>query len=168
MSDQHINDPPEPPVPPVRRSWLSGRWGLLLVASLALNLFIGGLVLGRLIHPPGPPPPAPSAMLSGPGGAFDGLDGSYRDKAVRRLKDRSGELRGHFQGLREAREAVSRAMLAEPFDRAGLEEAFAGLRAVSEQTQAALHGLLVDAAEDMPAKERGSLLRGISRRYGHD
>lgn len=145
--------------------------GLALVLSLAINLFIGGMVIGRLLHPPRHPdrPPAPSAMLEGPGGVFEGLGGATRNRVFGRMKADSSQLRGSFDDLQTARETVGAAMVAEPFDRAALEAAFAGLRTSSKEAQATLHGLLVDAAAEMSVEERSALLRRMSRRgRGHD
>ena len=169
MTETETPQSAPPEKPQENKSWFARRMGLILVLSLAVNLFFVGLVAGRILSPHGGPPPfVPTAMFGGPGGAYEGLGVDYRNRAFRKLEDRSGELRGQFSSLREAREAVTEAMLAEPFDRDRLAEAFAELRAASEQTQASLHELLADTAEGLPAEERQSLLRGLSRRHGRD
>ncbi|MEM1401171.1 MAG: periplasmic heavy metal sensor [Pseudomonadota bacterium] len=168
MTDHQTNpesgpDIPDPgPANVPRRRWLFG----LLAVSIAINLFFAGLVAGRLVGgrdglPPGPPP-----LVQGPGRVFEGLGIDYRGRALRHLEGKSGELRAHTKDLMAARRAVAEALVAEPFDREALDEAFAMLRAVSETTQAALHGVIADAAGDLPAEERGVLLRGFGGHRG--
>lgn len=150
------------------RRWFGrGFWGLLLIVSLGFNLFFGGLILGRFVgayggHSLGPPP-----LVRGPGAAFDGLGGEHRKRAYRHLDDRTGELRERSKELAEARRAVGQALVSEPFDKEALEQAFANLRMASDATQTALHTVIVNAAEGLPAKERSALLKGISGRGSH-
>lgn len=172
MSDtENTNPAPDPPPTPKKspvRKWFGrGFWGLILIVSLGANLFFGGLVLGRLAgayggHLPGPPP-----LVRGPGDAFDGLGGEHRKRAWRHLDDRTGELQEKSKTLANARGAVAEALVADPFDKAALEQAFADLRAASGATQLALHTVIINAAEGMPADERDRLLKGISGRRGH-
>ncbi len=172
MSDtQNTNPVPEPPPTAGKsssRRWLGrGIWGLILIVSLGANLFFGGLVLGRLAGAYGGGPPGPPPLLRGPGDAFDGLGDEHRKKAWRHLDDRTGELRERSKALMSARGAVAEALVAEPFDKAVLEQAFADLREASDATQSALHTIIVNAAEGLPADERGRLLKGISGRRPH-
>jgi len=150
------------------RRWLGkGFWGLLLILSLGFNLFFGGLVLGRLAGAYGGYPPGPPPLVRGPGDAFDGLGGEHRKRAYRHLDDRTGELRERSKELASARRAVGKALVSEPFDKAALEQAFAELRTASDATQSALHTVIINAAEGLPAEERSALLKGISGRGSH-
>ena len=98
---------------------------------------------------------------------FDGLGGEHRKRAYRHLDDRSGELKERSKELANARRAVGQALVSEPFDRVALEQAFAELRTASDAAQSALHAVIINAAEGLPADERSALLRGISGRGSH-
>ena len=146
---------------PPRRKLFIG----LFVLSLVANLFLAGAVAGHFVGGrdgrQGPPP-----LMRGPGQLLEGLGGDHRSRALRHLDDRSSELRGYGRELSDARRAVADALVADPFDRDALEQAFATLRSVSETTQEALHAVITEAAVDLPADERGRLLRGIIGRRG--
>lgn len=172
MSDTQNSNPASEPPPTTGKSsarkWFGrGFWGLVLIVSLGANLFFGGLVLGRLAGAYGGYHSGPPPLVRGPGEAFDGLGDEHRKRAWRHLDDRTGELKERSKALARARGAVAEALVAEPFDKAALEQAFADLRAASDATQTALHTVIVNAAEGLPAGERSRLLKGISGRRPH-
>ena len=147
---------------------------LVLFASLAANVFVGGIAVGRQLADPardgawrwdrgrygraaeGVPPIV--ARMAG------SLEPTLRDRflgAVEAHRERMSEARGL---VRAARRDIRSAMTAEPFDRSRLESAFAALRAANQGVQGALHGALADAIEPLPADARERLTHFRKRR----
>jgi len=147
----------------------AAKWVLAaLVASLGVNLFVGGMVLGGRFHHPPP-------------GTFFQSEGRERGEAGRGmsafLMDRMAgalprEARGEFRravgehraamaeadkNFRETRDKLRAAMAAEPFDRAALDAAFAEMRTRMGESQAAMHAALTDAAARLSPEARKRL-----------
>jgi Spy/CpxP family protein refolding chaperone len=95
-------------------------------------------------------------------------EGLGDDPEVAAVLERNRErVREQRQATRAARAAVRDALLAEPFDRAALERAFAGLREQRAQAQAAAHATVVELAEKLGPEQRRKLARrGRGRRGG--
>ena len=140
-----------------RTRWLI----LLLLASLGVNLFIGGLAIGRWVDHgwdgPGEParftsPPPPD----GPGPRWlrrmvgeDGID------TVRTVWKRH---EGIIDPLRReadaSRNAVTDALSAEPFSRDAYEEALTRMRSAMEALQTAVHAAITDVVTEMTPEQR--------------
>ncbi|MEQ8817799.1 MAG: periplasmic heavy metal sensor [Thalassobaculum sp.] len=94
---------------------------LLLFASLALNLFLGGLMAGRLLdHPPphGPRPHMERAEREGaaPGWMRRALGPEAGPMLDETWRSRAAEIEPIREALDRSRDAVGAAMEAEPFD----------------------------------------------------
>jgi Spy/CpxP family protein refolding chaperone len=120
-----------------------------LLVSLGANLFLGGMMAGRLLH----------RGFGGPhmerlGGAgqvnwivkriAEDLPESQRDAFRDAMGTRKDQLVAMGKELRDAREAVKAAIEARPFDRAAYDNATATMG----QRQAAFGGELADAVGD--------------------
>lgn len=152
---------------------------LLLAASLAVNLFFGGLYFGRALfgerhHR--------SEHHGGRGDAYTlrlelralhaalGEDGRL---ALREsMRANRADLGPKFEAIRANRDAVTALLVAEPLDRVALEAAFAGLNASLVDLQQPLQDIIVGAAEQMTAAERARMAQAledmradINRRY---
>ncbi|MGD8863885.1 MAG: periplasmic heavy metal sensor [Myxococcales bacterium] len=133
---------------------------------------------------PGPHRPGmggPPLGRRGPGAA-DGGAGVAAGRVLRHAERMSDDpkvaavleanrerVRAQRQATRAARRAVHDALLAEPFDRAALERAFAELREQRAQAQAAAHATVVELADKLGPEERRKLARrgrGDGRRRG--
>jgi uncharacterized membrane protein len=130
--------------------------GLALALSVAVNLLVGGALLGRLFRgPPGPPPMA---------WALKDLDPALRESLRPRLRERLADAQPARRELRLSLRALGEALRQEPMDRAGASRALAGLRASGSRYQAVLHESLLDILAELPAERReaavGALLRG--------
>lgn len=136
---------------------------LVLFGSLAVNLFLGGIMVGRWMepHPPGPhhrppgpgerPPREPGAPPSwlqralGPAGA-DALDETWRRHApaIEPLREE----------LRRSREAVTEALEAEPFDAKAYAAALGDMQARTARMFDAIHAAMVEVATNLTPEQR--------------
>lgn len=145
-----------------RRPWLFA----LLVVSLGLNLFLGGLMLGRWFS--GPPMMRQMAMHGerGPGGEpgrflmqrmAASLPAEHRpvfEAAIEKHRDRITQAATQ---AREARDTARDALNKEPFDRAALERAFEAVRSRNDALQQEIQAAIADAAANLPPDARQRL-----------
>lgn len=141
---------------------------VLLVVSLAANVFLGGFVAGRFV---GGPPHHPH-MMPLPGDL--GGRGGFRELAALSPEEREAfravfkdKRRMIHDGVREAaklRTAFGDALAADPWDRAKAETALADLTAAEGARQSALSKLLIDAFEGLPADKRKALVEEATKR----
>ncbi len=148
---------------------LARRLAIALVASLAINLFLGGMATSRwLFHaPPGAHDDA------GPDGighfnrraAHKALDPDTRRRVEAVWRDRIDDIRPRIRAARKARHDVMRELMAEPIDATALEAAYAALRARTDEAQTAVHGVLAEVAQMLPPDQRRRFFRaGLKRR----
>lgn len=115
--------------------------GAALAASVVLNLFLAGVVSGRI----------------GAHRAFDsvgGFDPELRAVVAEELRATRGEARAAFQALRAARRAAVEALRAEPLDLAAAQARLAETRAATAQAQAVAHAAVLRAMADAPVALR--------------
>ncbi|WP_028794835.1 periplasmic heavy metal sensor [Thalassobaculum salexigens] len=140
-----------------RTRWLI----LLLLASLGVNLFIGGLAIGRWVdhgwggrggpgHFAGPPPP------DGPGPRWlrrmVGEDGIDTVRTVwQRHETTIDPLRRDADA---ARSAVADTLSADPFVRADYEAALGRMRAARDRMETAVHAAITDVVTSMTPEQR--------------
>lgn len=133
---------------------------LLLVASLMINVFCVGALVSHWIRPQPPmempfgPPmkdrlPPPAVELF---------------RALRKVP--YGPLGEAMAAAREARSAVHAAMLAEPFDKAALLQAFDALREAESELARRAQQRIAELASQLTAEERADLARFRAGRMG--
>lgn len=142
-----------------RRRWGWGR--IALVASLAVNLLIAGLVVGAFLH--GPPDrvgrPQPRDLGFGP--FVDALPREDHRAMLQAMSREEGSFRERRMALRRDFEALLSALRAEPYDQAVVdqlvnsqqEEVFESLRLGRD--------LLLERIADMDAAERAAYARAL-------
>jgi hypothetical protein len=123
------------------RRWISILGGVLIV-SLALNLFLVGVIAGRGV---------------GQGGGFDLTPRKLKiaiERVTRVLPDadaalltdrfeaQRAELTQRFLALQDARRAVGAALKAEPYDASTFDAAYAVMQERSQELQASIHAVL--------------------------
>jgi uncharacterized membrane protein len=143
---------------------------VLLILSLAANVFLGGFVAGRFV---GGPPHHPHLMPM-PGdlsarGAFRDLEAltpEERDAFRAVFKQKRGEFRKTMHDVFTLRTAFGEALAADPWDRARVEKALADLTAAEGARQTAVSMLLIDAFETLPAEKRKALVEEASKHPG--
>lgn len=136
---------------------------ILLIVSLGLNLFLGGLMAGRWFS--GPHHRPPMAAERGPSGepnrilqrmaasvppehrgAFEAAVATHRDRIVQFASQ-----------SREAREQVREVLRKEPFDRAALDRAFENVRVHNMALQSEIQNAIADGAAALPPDARQRL-----------
>jgi len=144
------------------RVFLTGRWvGWALLASLAVNLFLGGLIGMRAWHERG----GPGIGRLGPMGPVVGaLPASGRDKVRAAMKARDAELRQHGREFRRARAEAERLLAAEPYDQARAEAAFAEARLRADALASVVQGALIEAGTRLSTDERKALRDRMTER----
>jgi len=140
----------------VIRTLTGARWrSLVLVISLAMNLFFGGLMVAR--HAFGPPR-GPDAMLARLiGDLSSGL--SERDRAtLRRIFDaHEAEIKERSAKAVGARASVRTAIGAEPFDPAVLTATLEDANARDTVMRRAIKRMLLEAAIEVSPEGRRKL-----------
>lgn len=125
---------------------------IALVVSLAVNLFGGGVWLGRELRPLSPSPPA----LAGQGmpALLAGIPPEARRLVRQQISANRPEVRERLRDLREARGAAFAVAREPEADRVALEAALARLRQRTEAAQALVHRFLIEALLAVPGDER--------------
>ena len=137
---------------------LAKRLSIVLAISVAVNLLLGGIMLGRAFrHRHQPPfdvgePPGMHAER-------DRRKGPLRDL----FREHGDALREKRRSMGDARRTAREALEAEPFDRAALERALEGLRKETVASQEIMHRAIVEAAATGPPEERKKLGRALER-----
>ncbi|MBL8700379.1 MAG: periplasmic heavy metal sensor [Alphaproteobacteria bacterium] len=150
------------------------RWSAIaLLASLATNLFLAGLLVGDWLRPRdvGPPRSLPRAADAPPNGgtgetlirgivqrALAAIPADQRGAVERRLAGHRLEIQRASRELRAARERVRDAFLAEPIDRPALERAYAEQRERNLALQAATQNAVLEAMADLPLETRRAVV----------
>ena len=135
---------------------LAKRLSIALAISVAVNLLIAGIFVGRAFHRRPPPPEHDkSALHRESDGRRAPLRGLYREHG--------DELRDKRRAIGEARRTARAALEAEPFDRAALERALEALRKETGASQEIMHKAIVEAASKGSPEERKKLGFAIDR-----
>jgi uncharacterized membrane protein len=144
------------------RRWITVL-GAAFVVSLALNLFLGGVIVGHRVNQ---------------GGASGLLDGQATPanlklrmervlsvlpendaKLVRGLFDaQHADIMERFRALQESRKAIGAALKAQPFDPAAFTTAYETMQARSQELQAAIQGVIKAAIPQLSAEGRAAIL----------
>ncbi len=112
-----------------RRRWVA----VALFASIALNLFFAGLLVGRPMfggpdHARGAGGPPATNMMPSPRMFISILGPQEGRKVLRELRSEVPDLRQKFKAIRVQHTAVVEAMRAEPYDPQALADAFEAVR----------------------------------------
>lgn len=138
----------------------NSKWrNLVLIISLALNLLIAGVVIGRLMDGGGPP----GMHLRW---AISELDAPAQEKLGASMRDHFKETRPLRKTLRQAQRRLSDAVSLEPFDHAATAEAFADVRAASQALQISMHENMLENLSQLDTKERQQVFQAFIRQSG--
>ncbi len=139
---------------------------ILLVASLAANVFLGGFVAGKHWGP------QHGGMRHERGGGpvprdLDSLSPEGREAFRAAFRSEKADMRAAHEELRGLRKAFGETLAAEPFDRAKCEAALAALHAAEAEKQTALMTRLLDAFEKLSPADRKALAEAHAIRIEH-
>jgi len=135
---------------------LAKRLSIALAVSIALNLLLAGVFVGRALYRRPPPPERETPAFRG---EHDGRRAPLRGL----MREHGDELREKRRAILDARRKAQAALEAEPFDRAGLEGALEGLRKETVASQEIVHRAIVNAASKGSPEERTKLGRALER-----
>ena len=122
MDEQKNNTAPEP-----ARARLKGWVKAVFIASITLNLLVGGVILGGVIrHDRHPPRTVVSDISMGP--FTQALSNEDRQARRRAAQAESTGVRAMRQAAREADAQLLAALRAEPWDEAAVQDVLAGQR----------------------------------------
>ncbi|MCE7997431.1 MAG: periplasmic heavy metal sensor [Rhodobiaceae bacterium] len=144
---------------PVRK-WL----GPALLVSLVINLFLVAAITAGIVRnmdrdrrghasPLGLPHHVVARQLSG----------EEREKLKAAMRENRSELRPLFRDMRQAREALSVAIAADPFDPDAAKAAFAELRTGMDAIATQSQDILVQAFADLSPESRDKIAKAIRR-----
>ncbi|MSP49767.1 MAG: periplasmic heavy metal sensor [Alphaproteobacteria bacterium] len=138
--------------------FLGGRWvGWALIASLALNLFLAGVVGVRYWREHW----QPERAMMGPMGRIAG-SGRAKVKAV--MDARQQEIREHSREFRQARGDAMQALAAEPFDKARVDAAFIEARRRANAMSETMQSAMIEASAQLTAEERKAFRERLAER----
>jgi uncharacterized membrane protein len=153
---------------------VSNKWVVIaLTASLAVNVFLAGLFVGRQMA--GPPPPLARFVMRErerptpwrPGDPdlppfikriADAMAPQYRAILIQAMDQHRADLTAAGLAFRDARMKMRQILMANDFDRPAAEAAMAELRDKETAFHAALQSALLDAAAQLPVQGRRQLV----------
>ena len=144
---------------------------IILFASLAANVFLGGYLAGRWTGGPKDPggahdrPPPPSRGGDAGIGAVIAADPALREKIRAEVRQRRPAMRRGFREQRALQTELAEALSAEPFDRARIEAAFEAMSSASLARNKERFSIMLDVLEDLPADERAALVETMRERW---
>jgi len=138
--------------------WLIGG----LIASLALNLLLVGMVIGRLSGF-GPPPGMGPDPTAGFFRVLGFLSDERRAAITPELREKMGKVMPMLRKLRHDQHDVFAALTAEPFDASALAQTLADLRTNLTMAQVASHQSFVEMAKSLTPDERRALANALRR-----
>lgn len=145
----------------MRSKWLI----VALVASIAVNLGLGGFLIGRMTMPW--PVPATLDPSLGMFRVLRELPEPRREALRPLVHEHFRSLRGDLRRMRVAQQRINAALDTQPFDAEALADALTGFRQALMDSQQANHRVLVRIAGDMTPEERALLHEAMSRPHGH-
>jgi uncharacterized membrane protein len=141
---------------------------IALFASVALNLFVigtvvGGLVIAHRLHAVGGPLARPGAAQLPLWAAADGLPPEHRQAYRALLRDQAMGVGRQVHEARMARRRAWEELNAEPFDAAGAAKHLSEARALEMQARGEVEQRIVQFAATLPQAERAELAAGLAR-----
>lgn len=146
--------------------------GLLFFASLAVNLFFGGLVVGRAMHRGAGPFQRDFTMAR----MMSALPDEARESMRQAMREHGGQIGERRRAMMEAGQDLPAIMQSEPFDAEAARKAFREQRAKQMELQEVMQEAMITAMSRLSAEERRAFIefQGRDRRgfrgrggYGH-
>jgi len=146
-----------------RRARAHRRWRLIAIVSIAMNLFLAGLMAGGFLRKGRGDRPQLAARAFSMKGAGRALGPEVRPVVDEIREARQGERRAYFERLRTAANEATSALSAEPFDSKRLDAALAELRNAHVALQEQSHAGFRQLAERLTPAQRAALAEANAR-----
>ncbi len=146
---------------------------IVLAISLALNLLIAGMILGRALHPVAMPGTLPARMAPGPlsdlgFGPFGRALGGEDQRRIREaLAARAARLEGNRREMANDFRALISALKASPYDASRVEQLVDRLYARLREREEVGKALLLEHLARMDDAERARYARRLERLILH-
>jgi uncharacterized membrane protein len=139
---------------------------IVLLSSVALNLFLGGIVVGKYFssdkHFFRPPPmPRESRWI------LHALPDASREKVRPLIRAHRQQMKPQIRGMRAARREVHEQLTAKDFNVAALSEALTRLEQEKQKAGKMMQQLLIDIASQLNEEDRQRLSEATRRRPRH-
>jgi uncharacterized membrane protein len=143
-------------------AWLRSARGLatLLVVSVAANLFLGGVLAGRLTGQAGQESPTRRSIQA----MLAALPEDKRALVREEIRAVLPQVREQFAALQAARAALAGELVKTAPDAAALERGFAEVRSRGAAIQAAFQQAIARAAPSLTQEERRAMVQALARR----
>lgn len=138
----------------------------LLLSSLAVNVFLGGFVAGRILGASpdetadAPPVPGRGAFPRDPSRLSPEARAAFRAS----FEANRADLRSGRRGVLAARRELAETLSADEWDRAAVEAAMEKVRIAREAQSSAQNRMLIDAFEKLSVEERKAFVAAQSER----
>ncbi|MFS2318170.1 periplasmic heavy metal sensor [Maricaulis sp. D1M11] len=142
-------------------------WIIALMVSILVNGILGGYLINRATDDG--PRHVRMRGVDGGGGGFDlrrfvqALPEAERRRAIRRLRENLPENRELMDRMMAARQSVSEALRAEPFDADRVAAALGELRDVRAERERRVEAGLLDVLDGLDAETRADVLEAAGR-----
>ena len=139
---------------------------IALFASLALNLFAIGAVVGgfAIAHRLAPPPPPGGGMGQGPlWAAADSLPADQATTYRRLLREQTQGLSQQVRAARQARREAWLSLNTEPFNAATVTRSLVQARNLEMLARAGVEQTIVDFAAKLTPEQRAKLADGLAK-----
>lgn len=143
-------------------AWLRSARGLavLLIVSLGANLFLGGMLVGRVTGEAGQESQTRRSIQA----MLAPLPEAKRELVRKEIGTAMPQVREQFAALQKARIALAEEMVRPTPDSAALERAFAAVQAHTSAIGTELHQALARALPALTQGERRAVLEALARR----
>ena len=163
MTDEPVTDPRTPSSANGGRR--SRRWRWALVVSLALNLFLGGAMIGGWAAGVNRPPPPEAFDMSFQGIARD-LPPEVRATLRQAFLDERENFWAAADAVRIARREVYDALIADDFSEETMAAALASLRQATVDAQSVVHNMMASLGDELGPEGRAALAEAARQRFG--
>jgi uncharacterized membrane protein len=130
----------------------TSRW--LLLGSLAVNLFLIGLIVALVTREPPVTDRSPAGRIDGLASTLPAADGA---KLRASFADNRASVEGARKKYEDRREGIRAVLRREPFDNAALRAAMSESRTARQEFDTALQAVMAQAAGDMSPAGRAAL-----------
>jgi uncharacterized membrane protein len=143
-------------------AWLRSPRGLatLLVVSLAANLFLGGMLAGRITGQAGQESQTRRSIRA----MLAPLPEAKRDLVRKEIRAVMPRVREQFAALQAARAALAEEMVKPVPDTAALERGFADVQARTAAIGATLQQAILRALPSLTQEDRRAMVQALARR----